>query len=91
MKKHDEKKDLVSVSKIARIIGNKIVISNPTIVGIHTWGKIDFLVKCCNYRVSYDRSVFPSNLSFNDTNDKKDEIRAMKKAKKEHKLAVKKR
>lgn len=90
-KKHDERKDLVSVSKVARINGNHIVIANPSMIGIHTWGKIDFLVHYCGYVVNYDRMAMPSNLSFANASDKKEEMRAMKKARKEHKLTVKKR
>ena len=49
MKKHDEKKDLKCVSKVAEINGNHIIIPTNTVIGIHMWGRIDFLVHYIYY------------------------------------------
>nr|DAT58695.1 MAG TPA: hypothetical protein [Crassvirales sp.] len=88
MKKHDERKDLKCVSRIAKIDGNYIIVPNNTVIGIHMWGRIDFLVHYCGYILHRDSNVKPSNLRFEDA-----EIRAReaKKIKKEHKLSNKKK
>ena len=87
-KKHDERKDLKCVSKVAEINGNHIIIPTNTVIGIHTWGRIDFLVHYCGYILNRSNNVKASNLKFEDA-----EIRAReaKKIKKEHKLSNKKK
>ena len=87
-KKHDERKDLRSVSRIARIDGNHITIGDKSAVGIHTWGKIDFLVNYCGYHVHYERGAKASNLKFDEANTS---AREAKKIRKEHKLTNKKK
>ena len=88
MKKHDEKKDLKCVSRIAKIDGNHIIIPINAVIGIRTWGRIDFLVHCCGYILNRSKNVKASNLKFEDA-----EVRAReaKKIKKEHKLSNKKK
>ena len=88
MKKHDERKDLKCVSKVAEINGNHIIIPTNALIGIHMWGKIDFLVNYCGYILNRSNNVKASNLKFEDA-----EIRAReaKKIKKEHKLSNKKK
>ena len=87
-KKHDERKDLMSVSRIARINGNHIIIGDKSAVGIHTWGKIDFLVNYCGYVATYEHGVKASNLKFDES---KTSAREAKKICKEHKLTNKKK
>lgn len=87
-KKHDERKDLMSVSRIARINGNHIIIGDKSAVGIHTLGKIDFLVHYCGYHVHYECGAKPSNLKFDES---KTSAREAKKIRKEHKLTNKKK
>ena len=87
-KKHDERKDLRSVSRIARIDGNHITIGDKSAVGIHTWGKIDFLVNYCGYHLHYERGAKASNLKFDEANTS---AREAKKIRKEHKLTNKKK
>ena len=87
-KKHDERKDLRSVSRIARIDGNHIIVGDKSIVGIHTWGKIDFLVHYCGYILNHGKNVKASNLNFEDATVS---AREAKKIKKEHKLTNKKK
>ena len=87
-KKHDEKKDLKCVSKVAEINGNHIIIPTNTVIGIHTWGRIDFLVHYCGYILYRAKNVKASNLNFEDATVS---AREAKKIKKEHKLTNKKK
>lgn len=87
-KKHDERKDLKCVSRIAKINGNHIIIPTNTVIGIHTWGRIDFLVHYCGYVLNRSKNVKASNLNFEDTTVS---AREAKKIKKEHKLSNKKK
>ena len=87
-KKHDEKKDLKYVSKVAEINGNRIIIPTDAIIGIHTWGRIDFLIHYCGYILNHSRTVKASNLKFEDAEVS---AREAKKIKKEHKLSNKKK
>ena len=87
-KKHDERKDLKCVSKVAEINGNHIIIPTDAIIGIHTWGRIDFLVHYCGYILNHGKNVKASNLNFEDATVS---AREAKKIKKEHKLANKKK
>ena len=88
MKKHDEKKDLKCVSKVAEINGNHIIIPTNAVIGIHTWGRIDFLVHYCGYVLNRSNNVKASNLKFEDAEVS---VREAKKIKKEHKLSNKKK
>lgn len=87
-KKHDEKKDVRCVSRIAEINGNHIIVPTNTVIGIHTWGRIDFLIHYCGYILIRSKNVKASNLNFEDAEVS---ARESKKIKKEHKLANKKR
>lgn len=87
-KKHDEKKDLKCVSKVAEINGNHIIIPTNSVIGIHTWGRIDFLVHYCGYILNRSKNVKASNLNFEDAEVS---AREAKKIKKEHKLSNKKK
>ena len=87
-KKHDEKKDLKCVSKVAEINGNHIIIPTNTVIGIHMWGRIDFLTKYCGYVATYEHGVKASNLKFDEANTS---AREAKKIRKEHKLTNKKK
>lgn len=87
-KKHDERKDLKCVSKVAEINGNRIIVPTDAVIGIHTWGRIDFLIHYCGYILYRAKNVKASNLNFEDANVS---AREAKKIKKEHKLANKKR
>lgn len=87
-KKHDEKKDLKYVSRVTEINGNHIIIPKNAVIGIRTWGRIDFLIHYCGYVLNRSNNIKASNLNFEDA-----EVSAIeaKKIKKEHKLANKKR
>lgn len=88
MKKHDERKDLKCVSKVAEINGNRIIIPTDAVIGIHTWGRIDFLIHYCGYFLYRAKNVKASNLNFEDATVS---AREAKKIKKEHKLTNKKK
>lgn len=87
-KKHDEKKDLKCVSRVAEINGNHIIIPTNSVIGIRTWGRIDFLVHYCDYVLNRSNNIKASNLNFEDAEVS---AREAKKIKKEHKLANKKK
>lgn len=87
-KKHDERKDLKCVSKVAEINGNRIIISTDAVIGIHTWGRIDFLIHYCGYILYRAKNVKASNLNFENATVS---AREAKKIKKEHKLTNKKK
>ena len=87
-KKHDERKDLKCVSRVAEINGNHIIIPKNAVIGIHTWGRIDFLVHYCGYVLNRSNNVKASNLNFEDATAS---AREAKKIKKEHKLTNKKK
>ena len=87
-KKHDERKDLKCVSKVAEINGNHIIVPTNTVIGIHMWGRIDFLVHYCGYILNRSNNVKDSNLKFAESEVS---AREAKKIKKEHKFSNKKK
>lgn len=87
-KKHDERKDLKCISKVAEINGNRIIIPTDAVIGIHTWGRIDFLIHYCGYILYRAKNVKASNLNFEDATVS---AREAKKIKKERKLTNKKK
>ena len=88
MKKHDERKDFKCVSQVAELNGNRIIIPTDAVIGIHTWGRIDFLIHYCGYILYRAKNVKASNLNFEDATVS---AREAKKIKKEHKLTNKKK
>ena len=65
-----------------------IMIPTNTVIGIHMWGRIDFLVNYCGYILNRSKNVKASNLKFEDAEVS---AREAKKIKKEHKLSNKKK
>ena len=57
MKEYDENKVLRSVARVARVEGNHIILKSDAVVGIHTWGKLDYLVNYKGYTVSRSNNV----------------------------------
>ena len=57
MNKYDENKVLRSISKVARVEGNHIILKADAVVGIHMWGKLDYLVNYRGYTVSRSNNV----------------------------------
>jgi len=85
MAKHDESRDLRSVSRIARVdYSNKsIQASKSATIGIHMWGKLDYLTKYCGWHFFWNNDVgtFIQNDDVPTTSKKK--------VKKEHELTDK--
>lgn len=57
MNKYDENKVLRSIARVAHIEDNHIILKSDAIVGIHMWGKLDYLVNYKGYTVSRSNSV----------------------------------
>ena len=59
MVKHDENKDLRSVSKIGKVnyADNSITLNRNSIIGIKMWGKLDFLRNYRGYRIFWDNKL----------------------------------
>lgn len=57
MNKYDENKVLRSVAHVASIDGNHIILKADAVVGIHMWGKIDYLVNYRGYTVSRSNNI----------------------------------
>ena len=87
--KHDENKVLRSVSRIAKIdYGSKsIKCSKNATIGIHMWGKIDYLTNYCGWYFNLDNSAGVGYNPF--ATDSTSSARAQKKVKKEPKLTDK--
>lgn len=63
MKKHEENIDVKKVMKVGFVnqVNKTISCKKGTIIGIHTWGRIDFLVNHCGYTFLWDNSVGQSS------------------------------
>lgn len=61
MNKYDENKVLRSITRVARVEGNHIILKADAIVGIHMWGKLDYLVNYRGYTVSRASNVIKLN------------------------------
>ena len=88
MAKHDEHQDLSSFSRIGKVSpGDKTLrASKNATIGIHMWGKIDFLTKHCGWFLVWDNSA---GVGMTKSDDNSNSDRTNKKAKKEHKLTDK--
>lgn len=93
MAKHDENKDLRLVSRVAKIdYSNKTIQAPKTaVIGIRTWGRIDFLVNYCGWFFSWNNAVSVSRRVVES--DNKDKIRKQneRKQSKERALTNKKK
>ena len=86
MAKHDENKDLRSFSRIGKVdySDKTLQCSKSATVGIHMWGKIDFLTKYCGWHFVWNNNVGNSYNQFNS--DSNSDVNVQKKSKKEHQL-----
>ena len=85
-KKHDENKCLRSFNRIGRVDIYDKTLQAPknAVIGIHLWGKIDYLVNYCGWHFDWNNDVSPTyNRNSDESND------TQKKQKKEHKLTDK--
>lgn len=57
MNKYDENKVLRSVSRVARIEGNHIILKSDAIVDIPMWDKLNYLTNYRGYIVSRSHNV----------------------------------
>ena len=90
-KKHDENKDLRSISRVARInYGGKIIYAAKTaIIGIHMWGNIDYLTHYCgSHFIWHNQAGTGGYIGSSDDSNKKT-YRELKKASKAPKLTNK--
>lgn len=86
MVKHDENKDLRSFSRIGKVdySDKTLQCAKSAIIGIHLWGKIDFLTKYCGWHFVWNNNV---GNSYNQINsDSNSDVNVQKKSKKEHQL-----
>ena len=69
-KKHDENKDLRLISRIAKINYYDKTIQAPksAIIGIKTWGRIDYLTHYCGWYFSWNNDVHIS-MGYSSSND----------------------
>lgn len=51
MKKYDERKVVTMLNRIngISVFNGKIMAKLNTVIGIHQWGRIDYLTKYCGY------------------------------------------
>lgn len=87
---HDENKDIQLLKRVCYVnVGTKIIQApKSSIIGIKTWSKIDFLVHHKGYHFIWDNGAVIDKSSYEDS-DKKKNLRAIKKASKEHTLTDK--
>ena len=85
-KRHDENKCLRSFRRIGRIdfYNKTLQASKSAIIGIHLWGKIDYLTKYCGWHFVWNNNAVSSYNQFNS--DSNSDINVKKKSKKEHQL-----
>ena len=93
MAKHDENKDLRLVSRVAKVdFSNKTIqTSKSTIIGIRTWGRIDYLVNYCGWFFCFNNDVNVHYIPNSDINKDNKRKREAKKAAKEQSLSNKKK
>lgn len=92
--KHDENKDLVTVARVVRVDYSNKTLQAPKSahIGIHTWGRIDYLVKHCGWFFIWNNNVSVKPISVKaDSDSYNSRKREAKKAAKENTLTNKKR
>lgn len=91
-KKHDENKDLRLISRVAKVDYSTKTIQAPktAIIGIRSWGRIDFLERYCGWTFFWNNNIkVPTRLVANDEAAK--HKRDAKKAAKENTLTDKRK
>ena len=90
MKNHDENKDIQLLKRICYVNQGQKLIQAPksATIGIRSWGRIDFLVHHKGYHFIWDNGAIVDK-SFYEDSDKKKNLRAAKKASREHTFANK--
>lgn len=93
-KNHDENKDIRFVSRIAKIdyFNKTIQAPKSAIIGIKTWGRIDFLTHYRNWTFVWNNDVrIVNNNMYSDDDRKNNHKREAKKLAKENTLTNKKK
>lgn len=92
MRNHDENKDIQLLKRICYVnVGSKTIQApKNTIIGIKTWSRIDYLVHYCKYHFIWNNDTIVDKSSYENSSEKKN-LRAIKKASKEHTLTDKTR
>lgn len=87
-KKHDENRDLRSFSRIGKVdySSKTLQCAKSAVIGIHLWGKIDFLTKYCGWFLVWDNSA---GVGMSKSDETTNSAHTAKKAKKEHRLTDK--
>lgn len=90
-KLHDENKDIQLLKRICYVnVGSKTIQApKSTIIGNKSWGRIDFLCHYKGYHFVWDNGTVIDKSSYDS--DEKKNLRAIKKASKEHTLDKNKR
>lgn len=89
MAKHDERKDVKLLSRLTKVDESQKVIkvARDSNLGIHAWGKIDFLTHYCGYFLLWDDNATvirqPNDESNNNKSKKNKEIKSKVKTKKQ--------
>ena len=88
-KRHDENKCLRSFKRIGRVdmYDKTLQATKNAVIGIHLWGKIDYLTKYCGWHFIWNNNATPVYIQNSDDSNNNDVIK--KKQKKEHKLTDK--
>ena len=88
-KRHDENKCLKSFKRIGRVDMYDKTLQAPknAVIGIHLWGKIDYLTKYCGWHFIWNNNAGPV---YNPSEDNSNTDKSVKKKqKKEYKLTDK--
>lgn len=87
-KRHDENKDLRAFARIGKVqvYDRTLRASKSATIGIHMWGRIDFLTHYCGWMFFWDNSA---GVGFRDTPNEKPNFRTAKKERKAPKLTDK--
>ena len=91
MAKHDENKDLKSFSRIGKVnLGDKTLrASKNATIGIHMWGKIDYLIHYCGWHFVWNNQAGTGGYIGSSDDSNKKTYRELKKASKAPKLTNK--
>lgn len=89
-KNHDENKDVRLLKRSCYVseINKFIEVPKSVIIGIKSWARIDYLVHYCKYHFIWNNDTIVDKSSYEDS-DKKKNLRAAKKASREHTFANK--
>lgn len=82
MAKHDENKDLRLISRIAKVnyADKTIQASKDTVIGIRTWGRIDYLTHYCGWTFIWNNGIHI--FARNNSSDKETAAKRKREAKK---------